>query len=150
MAVLKEFRCKAHGAFETFVKQDAIPRCPNGCPARFVVREFRTAPAIRGVATGRLDSLQKDLALDYGLPDIKVGKDDGNSVMQNLRSETDFSPKWLDLPNKPAPGWTQRGEKPTAFSPKALGLMDGNSLSSAQLPKQLPTKIEGSYKGETT
>jgi hypothetical protein len=147
MPVLKEFRCKAHGPFEAIVKQDKTPKCPFGCSPKFVHREFRTAPAVRNVATSRLDSLQKDIAHDYGLSNIKTG-DEGKSVMENLRAGTDFSTRWVDLPNKMAPGWAQRGEKPTSVAPQSLGMMDGNSLSGATLPKNLPTKIEGSYKGE--
>lgn len=142
MAVLKEFRCKAHGAFEEFVKADETPKCPKGCSSRFVVREFRTAPAIRGAATGRLDGLQKELAHDFGLPDLKVGRDDGKSVMENLRSGTDFSTRWVDVPGKQASG------TPTPVSAQNFGMMDGNALAGAALPKELPTKIQGSYKGD--
>lgn len=148
MAILKEFTCKAHGAFEAFVKQDETPKCPRGCAKSFVKREFRTAPAVRNVVTGRMDGLQKDLAHDFGLSDMKVGRDDGNSVMQNLRSSEDFSPRWVGLPNQAA-GWSGRGEKPAPIDVKSLGMQAGNALEGAPLPKQVPTKIMGSYKGET-
>jgi hypothetical protein len=147
MAVLKEFRCKAHGAFEEFVKGDKTPKCPRGCSPRFVTREFRTAPAIRGAATGRLDGLQKDLAHDFGLSDMKSRPDDGKSVMENLRSGTDFSTRWVGLPQAKA-GWSQRGEKPANTGASALGMMDGNALAGAALPKDIPTSIQGSYKGD--
>ena len=142
MAVLKEFRCKAHGAFEEFVKNDETPGCPKGCSPRFVVREIRTAPAIRGVATGRMDNLQKELAHDFGLSDMKAGRDDGKSVMENLRSGTDFSTRWVDVPGKSAAG------KPSTVSAQNFGMMDGNALAGAALPKEIPTNIQGSYKGE--
>lgn len=150
MAVLKEFRCKAHGPFEEFVRGDKMPACPHGCNPRFVKREFRTAPAIQGSATARMDGLQKGLAHDFGLSDLKAGRDDGKSVMENLRSGTDFSTRWVGLPNTMSPGWAQRGEKPASMNPTALGLASGNALTGASLPKQIPTNIQGSYKGETT
>lgn len=147
MAILKEFTCAAHGPFEEFVSQDEIPMCPKGCSKRFVRREIRTAPATRGVVMGRLDGLQKDLAHDFGLSDIKSGRDDGKSVMQNLRSGTDFSPKWVDVP-KPSAGWSARGEKPAPVSVQSFGMEAGNALKGAPTPKQIPTKIMASYKGE--
>ena len=142
MAILKEFRCKAQGAFEAFVKADQMPKCPNGCSPKFVTREFRTAPAVRGVATGRMDNLQRELAHDFGLSDMKVGRDDGKSLMENLRSGTDFSTRWVGLPGKSASG------EPSVVSPKNFGMMDGNALAGAALPKDIPTKIQGSYKGD--
>jgi hypothetical protein len=142
MAVLKEFYCKAHGAFEEFVKSDRNPKCPKGCSPRFVTREFRTAPSIRGVATGRMDGLQREIAHDFGLSDLKVGRDDGKSLMENLRSGTDFSTRWVDVPGKSAAG------QPTQISAQNFGMMDGNALAGAALPKELPTKIQGSYKGD--
>lgn len=147
MAVLKEFVCQAHGAFEEFVQQDEVPKCPRGCSKRFVKREFRTAPAIRNVVTGRMDNIQKDLAHDFGLSDMKVNRDDGNSVMQNLRKGEDFNPKWVDLPRQNA-GWSQRGEKPAPINVQSLGMQAGNALQGAPLPKQVPTKIMGTYKGD--
>ena len=142
MAVLKEFYCKAHGAFEEFVKNDRMPKCPKGCSPRFVSREFRTAPSIRGVSTGRMDGLQRELAHDFGLSDLKVGRDDGKSLMENLRSGSDFSTRWVDLPGKSAAG------EPAKVSAQNFGMMGGNALAGAALPKELPTKIQGSYKGD--
>jgi hypothetical protein len=147
MAILKEFTCAAHGPFEEFVKQDETPSCPKGCSKRFVRREIRTAPATRGVVMGRMDGLQKDLAHDFGLSDLKVQRDTGTSVMQNLRSGTDFSPKWVDTP-RPSAGWSQRGEKPAALPVSSFGMEAGNALAGANTPKSIPTKIMGSYKGE--
>jgi len=147
MAILKEYTCAAHGPFEALVKQDETPKCPKGCSKRFVKREIRTAPAARSVVTGRMDTLQRDVAHDFGLSNLKVGRDDGKSVIQNLRSETDFSPRWLDTP-RPAPGWSQRGEKPSALPVSSMGMQPDNVLSSISAPKQIPTNIVGKYSGE--
>ena len=147
MAILKEYTCAAHGPFEAMVKQDQTPKCPNGCSKRFGSREFRTAPAARSVVMGRMDGLQRDMAHDFGLSNIKVDKDNGKSVIQNLRSETDFSPRWIDTP-RPAPGWSSRGETPAALPVASMGMQAGNALSSMAAPKHIPTNIVGKYSGE--
>lgn len=144
MAVLKEYVCAAHGPFEAMVSADEMGKCPKGCSKRFVKREFRTAPAVRNVVTGRMDGLQRDLAHQFGLSDLKVGKDDGKSVMQNLRDKEDFSVKWADVPGHMAPGWSQRNEKAAAVAPQATyGMQGGNALVGASTPKQIPTEIVG-------
>jgi len=132
MAILKEFRCAAHGPFEAFVKGDKVPKCPAGCSARWVSREIRTAPAARGNVTGRMDNLQKDLAADFKLRDLKVDKEGGNSVINELRKgETqDYSAYWA-----PANKLNIKEFSPTA------------ALSSLNATKKAPTKIEGSHRG---
>jgi hypothetical protein len=151
MAVLKEYVCAAHGPFEAFVKSDEMGVCPKGCSKRFVKREFRTAPAIKNVVTGTLDGHQRALAHQFGLGDLKVGKDDGKSVMQNLREKEDFSPKWHDVPGRMAPGWSQRGEKPAPVAPQAaFGMQGGNALVGSNTPKQIPTEVVGRHKATDT
>lgn len=148
MAILKEWCCAAHGSFEAFVKQDEVPKCPKGCSKRFVKREFLTAPAAGTHKTHAIDGIQRDLAHDFGLSDLKVHKDSGTSVMQNLRSATDFSPKWVDVPGKMAPGWTQRGEKPAAAPVSSFGMQGGNALTGSTVPTKIPTNIVGSFKAD--
>lgn len=110
MAVLKEWRCAAHGAFE-----GPEPDCGAGCPPAFIKQEFRTPPGIKSGGTKFVDAQLRGLAQDYKLSDIKNDKD-GSSVMQSIRKGEDFSPKFVDIPH-PEPGWTKRGEKPHAVSP---------------------------------
>ena len=87
---LKEYRCKAHGEFESY---DAV--CPHGCSKRFVVQEFRTAFKIGTRGAKVMDQTTKDLAGDFGLSDVRVDKD-GGSVMDALRKadNADFRPRW--------------------------------------------------------
>jgi len=144
MAVLKEFSCRAHGAFEAMVNQGETPECPKGCSPKWVTREFRTAPSARGAATGKLDKLQGQLAMDFGLSNLKVGKDDGKSVIQNLRGSEDFSPKWVDMPSQMRPGWSQRGEKPAPINVNTTFGMNGdNALKGMDRKKSLPTEFIG-------
>ena len=149
MPVLKEFTCKAHGPFEEFVDQNVIPECPKGCSARWVTREIRTAPAANSVITGKLDDLQRNLAKDFGLSDLKVDKQDGKSVIENLRGTPDFRPKWVDMPAPLKAGWSKRGEKPPPVNiSSTFGVQADNALARVPLPKALPTQVEGRYKGE--
>ena len=85
MAILKEFICKAHGPFEEFVNGEETPACPKGCSARWVTREIRTAPAMSNPVNRNRDAMLKDAAAQFGLTDIKVDKEPGTSVMDNLR-----------------------------------------------------------------
>jgi hypothetical protein len=128
VAVLKEFFCNAHGPFEEMVEQDVTPNCPHGCSPRFVMREIRSAPKARNVVTGTLDGLQRGIAEDFNLPDIRVGKDDGKSVMQNLKS-ADFSPKWVDVPSK---------AKSASEMISSFGMTGGNALTGHNIPKPQP------------
>jgi hypothetical protein len=144
MGILKEFCCKAHGPFEAIVAQDETPDCPVGCSKSRVKREIRTAPAARSAVMGTLDTQMRGLAHDFGLSDLKVGRDDGKSVMDNLRKGETFAPHWVGVPGHLAPGWIGRGEKPAAINPSALyGTKDANLLSELTVPTSLPTKVVG-------
>ena len=102
MAILKEFSCKAHGSFEAWVQQDETPKCPKGCSKRFVTREYLTPPSINGAVVGTLDQMQKDIAKDFNLSNLKVSEKDGTSVMENLRKgekPQDFAPFWATNPD---------------------------------------------------
>lgn len=132
MAVLKEFACKAHGPFEEWVSGDDIPRCPKGCSTRFVVREIRQAPAMRGVVTGRLDEMQRDLADTYKLRDLKADKEGGTSMMQELRKgekPQDFAATWGKKVNL------------SEFKPTQAMQMAGT------LPQPKPSMLDGRYRG---
>lgn len=142
MAVLKEWRCKAHGAFEAAVPQGEIAECPHGCPKRFISREIRTAPSARGPVMGTLDHMQRELAHDFGLSDLKAGRDDGKSVMQNLREGNMMAPTWIDVPGHLKPGFTQRKEAAAAVNVAGTyGVTPDNVLSTVAPPKSIPTNI---------
>jgi hypothetical protein len=150
MAILKEYRCQAHGPFEAFA-DDEVPECPNGCSARWVKREIRTAPAAGNVRTGKMDALQRDLAHNFGLSDLKTDKENGKSVIENLRGMPDFSPKWVDVPGKQAAGWSQRGEKPAAVDvASTFGMQAGNALADSKPSKSIPTQLMGKWDGKST
>ena len=92
MAVTKEFRCLAHGPFDS---KEAI--CPHGCTT--VVREFRTAPGGRSSSTKQMDKTLEGLASRFGLTDMS--NRNGQSVGENRRQQNkqnDMTPTWGEIP----------------------------------------------------
>jgi hypothetical protein len=131
MAPLKEYRCAAHGPFEA-----RKPKCPSGCSARFVVQEFRTAPAVRSAATKQSDRELRNLAGSYKMSDIPSVAE-GESVMGELRKNPKYAPTWGHVEHN-APGWSQReGEKAKTFSPASMGAQP------AQMIQQLKPLFTG-------
>jgi hypothetical protein len=122
MAIVKEYRCAAHGPFES-----TRPKCKYGCSPRFVTQEFRTAPAIKSAGTKHLDREIGNLARDYKLTDIRNGED-GESVMQTLRKNPQFAPTWGEVKHA-KPGFSQRpGEQAPVFSPASMGATPTGAL----------------------
>lgn len=77
MAVLKEYICKAHGAFES---SDPNPRCKAGCNS--IERVFLTAPSVRtSQRTKNIDSTLDSLAAQFGLTDLSTRN---GSVMNSI------------------------------------------------------------------
>jgi len=67
MAVLKEFKCLAHGFFDGFE-----PKCPHGCSGdELIMRVFLTPVGVKSDATKHNDSTLKGLASDFGMTDVK-------------------------------------------------------------------------------
>ena len=148
MAVLKEFKCKAHGAFEAFAG-DELPECPQGCHPRWVTREIRTPPAARGIQTGTLDQLQRGIAHDFGLSDLKNDKHSNASVMDTLRKGEDMRPKWVDVPGKMKEGWASRGEKAAPVDiGKTFGMQSDNALARVNPSSKIPTNVVGKWDGK--
>lgn len=123
MAILRDYECAAHGTFESFE-----PRCPAGCPDRYVKLVFLKPVGTRSRGTRVMDQQLRGLADDYKLPDIKNDKD-GSSVMESIKKGEDFSPRFVPLQHA-APGWSQRGEKPTATpaAPLLMGKPGENTI----------------------
>jgi hypothetical protein len=92
MAITKEFRCLAHGAFDS-----KTGVCPRGCTT--VIREFRTAPGIRQKGTKQIDKTLEGLASRFGLSDMS--NRNGESVGENRRKQNpqnDMAPTWGPIP----------------------------------------------------
>lgn len=69
--VIKEYRCAAHGYFES---GEASPSCPKGgCTT--VQQVFLTAPAFRSDKTKRSDANLRQIASDFGLTDMRSARE---------------------------------------------------------------------------
>lgn len=123
--VTREWRCTFHDLeFEELTESGVTPPCPLGCSHEFVTLEFRTPVGTRGRDTRVHDALQRQLAADYGMSDMR-GDKDGTSVMSNTRTQSGGArqvgpekaiPYWRsDYESKP--GWTARGEGDPVFKP---------------------------------
>jgi hypothetical protein len=122
MAVLREFRCAAHGPFES-----KYAECPHGCSPRFVTQEFRTAPNTMSRGVKNADRQLDLLAKDYRLTDLKNGKD-GESVMTTLRKNPSFTPSWGKVQHAKS-GFSQRGEQAKTFDPTSMGVQRENNFA---------------------
>ncbi len=121
-----ELMCAAHGPVE-----NTELACPFGCPARFVVREFRTAPHYHDGRTANIDRTLDGLADSVGLTDMS---NRNGSVMnsQRPRQGPDWSPKWIDIPHA-TPGWSRReGEKSPVVMAGELGMQPANIVETFQ------------------
>jgi hypothetical protein len=132
MGVNREWRCYAHDlAFES---TDDHPHCPSGCSPKFVVQEFRTPPGIRSGGTKVFDTMQKQLAQDYNLTDMRNDKD-GSSVMSRTPTSSGGTRVIGEKPPATAywnpslfpvtPGWAKRGEPEPRFNPASAKIVDG-------------------------
>lgn len=88
MAVLKEYRCLAHGAFES---SSETPTCPAGCTT--VEREFRTPPGFRSERTASIDATVQTLAKRHGMTDInnRGGKAAITQSAKSRQQQEEFS-----------------------------------------------------------
>lgn len=124
MAVMKEWKCAAHGEFESV---EGV--CIYGCPKRFVVQEIRTAPNVQDSRTANTDQTLRALADEHGLTDMS---NRNGSVMNSQRTQgnngPDFSPRWVDIPHA-KPGWSRReGETSPVVTPDQVGGMTGANV----------------------
>jgi len=135
MAVWKEWACAAHGPFDS-----PEGKCPYGCSQRFVVREFRTAPSIKGAKTKHTDRNLQNLANDFKLTDVATDKEVG-SVMDQLRKKNWKKERpvsqWASVPNQ-RPGWVQRGEEAPKIDVRSAGVLPGVAVKEGTLPKVRP------------
>lgn len=134
MAVVKEWECKAHGYFDA-----TEHRCPWGCPSEFVERVFLTPPTIGSARTKAADSTLRNLANDFGMTDIRGGKE-GESVA----SLTPASSAPFKVPQQP--GWLPVGKE---FDVRGMGVQPGNALEGFKgtLKGPKPSEIVGRYDG---
>jgi hypothetical protein len=66
MAVLKDYKCLAHGYFEAWE-----PLCPKGCDGEAIMVAFLQPVGLRSDSTKHSDTTMRGLAQDFGMSDIK-------------------------------------------------------------------------------
>jgi hypothetical protein len=141
MAVLKEYRCLAHGPFDG---TEAV--CPHGCET--VVREFRTAPGTRSHKTKFSDKALERLATRFGLTDMS----NRNGSVGGSRKHPDnpYAPVWGEMPkgNVYSPGKGEiQVDGAAGGAPAALKSIGATVDSAAAAMK---AKYGGDYTPEPT
>ena len=92
MAVIHEWRCLAHSAFEG---PEGI--CPHGCTT--VIREFRTAPGTRSARTKGTDRNLERLAARHGLTDMSNRNGSvGGTRAARAAANNPFAATWGEIP----------------------------------------------------
>lgn len=90
MAVIHDYCCERHGIFES-----REPKCPmKGCDAN-VYQVFLKAPGVVGDRTKAADKSLQQLAIDFGMSDIKSTREgehqSGYLTRQNKFSEKEYA-----------------------------------------------------------
>lgn len=138
--IVKEYRCLAHN--REFESTSEPPECPFGCTGSMIVREIRTAPAIRHGGTGTIDRFTNMVASDYGFTDMH---NDGGRGMDpskglygpagNKRSwKPEQLPQWTRAPFNYQEGWARRGDPAPVFDPRKPGVEGMKITASPLLP----------------
>lgn len=147
MAIIKEYRCAAHGPFDS-----TTGKCPSGCRKSMVVREIRTAPAYR--RPGKMawtDTQMRAIAAENGLTDMRSDGKAGVSVRadalrrKQLAAEREakrtggrvLHPHWVDVPHS-APGFSRRKEQVKTVDGSMFGVVHKNDVPWDQIPKPRP------------
>lgn len=140
MAIMKEWRCAAHGEFEA-----PTPSCPQGCSARFVKREIRTAPGLHSDRTKRADWAINALAEDYGYRDIQNSPSRTGSVAEyaTKNRKVKVRPEWIEVPHA-APGFAyDKSIAVPKVNPQQHGTLpvsEANTLLDGRRGRGIPTK----------
>lgn len=95
MPVLKEWKCKAHGFFESFEK-----RCPKGCTT--VEQAFLTPVGTRSDRTKSADANLRQIALDFGLSNMASARE-GEPTRIKTKQQRDAEALEVKLRHRFAP-----------------------------------------------
>lgn len=148
MAVLHDYCCEKHGIFE-----GRDPKCPmKGCDAS-IYQVFLKAPSVVGDRTKQTDQNLKQLAMEFGMSDIKSTREgehqSGYLARNNKFSEKEyaeaerFAAKNGQEPQLPTPPQATREPKPGDAAIWGGG-MKGMSMQSI-----LAGRFAQSVKGES-
>jgi len=87
MPPVKEWKCEAHGFFES---DQAV--CPHGCTT--ISRVFLTPVSIQSDGTKRNDETLKNLASDFGMSDIKSVREGEAQPPRLANAKNPFAVQW--------------------------------------------------------
>jgi hypothetical protein len=85
--VVKEWKCDAHGYFES-----VDPVCPHGCTA--IQRVFLTPVAFKSDKTKRNDTTLQNLATDFQMNDIKSVREGEAQPPRLANDRNPFAVQW--------------------------------------------------------
>lgn len=92
MAVLKDYKCLAHGYFEAWE-----PRCPKGCDGEAIMVAFLQPVGLRSDTTKHSDSTMRGLAQDFGMSDIKsVREGEAQPARFQQQPQNPYAVQWGD------------------------------------------------------
>jgi len=150
MAILKEFRCAAHNAFEA--TQAVCQVCKHG---HFVKQEIRTAPAYRRKNMKVIDGIFRETAAAHGLTNLSNDVKSGESVLQRMMKTNDLStPRWGEVPHAKAGFSNDANAKPPTVTAESMGFTP-TSAANMKMPghingrfnnKLAKTVVHGTYK----
>ena len=125
--------CKAHGVFESDVKD---PKCPHGCRVKPEIH-YTKAPGMRSHGTRNYDEIFKDIAASQNATDMKTvdgvtrfnrktGRPEG--VMRDERGQilSTGQTYGFEVPKKDKE--LADGRRVKTFNPSEIGANGGNSL----------------------
>lgn len=85
--VLKEWKCDAHGYFES-----TEPECPHGCTT--INRVFLTPVSVKSDRTKGSDKTLEQLAIDFNMSDIKSVREGEAQPPRLAKQENPFAVQW--------------------------------------------------------
>lgn len=127
MAVLKEFKCFAHGFFEGFEA-----RCPKGCTT--VQQVFLTPVGTRSDKTKSADANLRQIALDFGLSNMASARQ-GEAARIKTKQQRDAEALEVKLRHRFAP--MAKGGTFNAETKKSTG--SGGALAAMAAQGATPT-----------
>ena len=133
MAVTHDYHCSVHGYFES-----REPTCPMKACKGEVMLVFLQPPAIGSATTKNIDATTKNLALDFGMTDIKsVREGEAQTGYLTRNNKTKPEPTLEESHPRNAAIWG--GEQATGFLRR--GKMDMKSILAGRAIKPVGPQL---------
>jgi hypothetical protein len=89
MAVLKDYKCLAHGFFESWE-----PRCKHGCDGEAIRVAFLQPVGLRSDNTRHADTTMQGLAQEFGMSDIKSVREGEAQPPRYQQPQNPYAVQW--------------------------------------------------------